>query len=351
MTTERRVAQRMRLSACLMSAVLLAGACSVERKSGGGVVDPTPLPSVRDSAGSGGAFVGSWTSAVAGASAADPLSSFTSCTDFRLNVTEQQGNSASGTFSTICQGAYQVSGTANGTLDNNALHIVLQATANLPGVGACPVTVTSDATLDGDLIRLPYVAQTCVGAFSGTEHLRKSDLLPKPPAPEPEPPPAPAPPPPPPSPAPPPPADELNLNTVNIVLGPDVRSWPQTSTIIGARTGGSQLCINHTHLGRWPTVGFFDTGAPIEGNQWVFANIGGTWYGGAGEWIRPGQECKAVDADTIGVDAFAGRPGLGSWRPRPGEVFGVMVSTPARAWPSMRTIDHRSNIVFVRWQP
>jgi hypothetical protein len=35
--------------------------------------------------------------------------------------------------------------------------------------------------------------------------------------------------------------------------------------------------------------------------------------------------------------------------PKPGEVFGLMVTTPARAWPDMRTLDERSNVVLVRW--
>jgi hypothetical protein len=56
-----------------------------------------------------------------------------------------------------------------------------------------------------------------------------------------------------------------------------------------------------------------------------------------------------VTAQSIGADAFYGREPLGSWVPRPGEVFGVMASTPARAWPSMRTVDERSNVVLIRW--
>jgi hypothetical protein len=141
------------------------------------------------------------------------------------------------------------------------------------------------------------------------------------------------------------------LNQVTIVLGPaNIGAWPQTSTMTGVKTTDG-LCTYHTKLGLWPTVGFFDTGAPIEGNQWVFANINGRWYGGAGEWQRPGQACKAVTAEDIGSGTFyadAWEP-LRSWVPRPGELFAVMVSTPARAWPSMRTVDERSNVVFARW--
>ena len=146
-------------------------------------------------------------------------------------------------------------------------------------------------------------------------------------------------------------ADEIDLNQVTIVLGPkNIGSWPQTSTMTSVTTTDG-LCTFHTKLGQWPTVEFFDTGAPIDGNQWVFAFINGRWYGGAGEWQRPGQACKAVTREDIGAGTFysPGWEPLTSWVPSPGEVFGVMESTPARAWPAMRTIDERSNVVLVRW--
>ncbi|HEY7056529.1 MAG TPA: hypothetical protein VH458_08400, partial [Vicinamibacterales bacterium] len=93
---------------------------------------------------------------------------------------------------------------------------------------------------------------------------------------------------------------------------------------------------------------FFDDPGPVlEGNQWVFANIGGTWYAGAADWYRPGQGCKGVN-NNIGVDSFDREP-LHSWHPQPGEVVGVMASTPARLWPAMRTVDERTNVVLIQW--
>ena len=91
-----------------------------------------------------------------------------------------------------------------------------------------------------------------------------------------------------------------------IVLGPaGVASWPQTSTVTSTKAVDHELCINHTMLGQWPTTPFFgDPSTPLEGNQWVFANIGGRWYGGAADWYRPGQACKDVTASNIGSDAF-----------------------------------------------
>jgi hypothetical protein len=116
------------------------------------------------------------------------------------------------------------------------------------------------------------------------------------------------------------------------------------------RQGGGELCIWHDQLGTWPSVIFFnDPNTLVEGNQWVFANIGGRWYGGAADWYRPGQACKGLDAASIGRDAFDQDP-LRSWVPQPGELFGVMSTTPARAWPDMRTLDQRTNIVLLRWQ-
>ena len=147
------------------------------------------------------------------------------------------------------------------------------------------------------------------------------------------------------------PNDELDLRNVTILKGPSgIVNWSVASTITRTSQGNGELCIWHSQIGRWPSTIFFgDPGTLVEGNQWVFANIGGRWYAGAADWYRPGQACKAVDAQSIGRDAFDQEP-LHSWVPRPGEVFGVMSTTPARVWPDMRTLDVRTNIVLMRWQ-
>lgn len=146
-------------------------------------------------------------------------------------------------------------------------------------------------------------------------------------------------------------SDQLDLNTVSIVLGPgNFASWPVGSAVTSTRQGNSELCIFHSALGSWPHTQFFDDpNTQVEGNQWVFANIGGRWYGGAADWYRPGQACKDVDANGIGHDAFPSEP-MHSWVPRPGELFGLASSTPARAWPQMATLDQRTNTVLIRWQ-
>lgn len=244
-----------------------------------------------------------------------------------------------------------MTGTASGQLNGANVHVTLTASATLPTVGVCPVTLNSDGVVDGDAIRLPYTAQTCLGTYSGTETLHKSQFT-KSPAPQPTPDPTPTPTPDP-TPAPPPvSADQIDLTQATIVLGPvNIASWPQTATMTSVTAMPDNLCTFHTKLGLWPTTLFFDTDALIEGNQWVFANIGGHWYGGAGEWMRPGQACKDVTAQSIAGDAFYSdnMEPLRSWVPKPGEQFAVMASTPARAWPSMRTVDERTNVVLARW--
>jgi hypothetical protein len=139
--------------------------------------------------------------------------------------------------------------------------------------------------------------------------------------------------------------DALDPRSISVVKGADITTWSVTSTLTRVTVGNGQLCTEHTMAGRWPQLPFFSDPATVEGNQWVFANIGGRWYGGAGEWLRPGQTCKAID-DNFARDSFAGTI-MAGWRPHSGESVGFAVSTPARAgqWGSAE----RSNIVVIPW--
>lgn len=141
------------------------------------------------------------------------------------------------------------------------------------------------------------------------------------------------------------PNDQIDLRTVSVVLGANLTNWAVTSTILSAAHTGDQLCIEHTKAGKWPQLPFFDTNATIEGNQWFFANIGGKWYGGANEWLRPGQTCKIIDGH-VGQGGFGGTI-LGGWTPQRGETVGVAVSTPARTGQIGGA--ERSNVVLIKW--
>lgn len=146
----------------------------------------------------------------------------------------------------------------------------------------------------------------------------------------------------------------IDLRMVNYQRFPNVSSWPETNRIISVdQDGGGDgpMCIDHTKRGLWPTTPFLgDPNNHIEGNQWYFARINGQWYAGAGEWLRPGQLCKSGQLTTqIGPDGTWGGP-MDTWVPRIGELVGYMVTTPARAYPDMKTLDERSNVVVLPWK-
>ncbi len=47
------------------------------------------------------------------------------------------------------------------------------ATAVVPGITTCPISLSGTAQLVGDVIQIPYSGTTCMGAVSGTETLKK----------------------------------------------------------------------------------------------------------------------------------------------------------------------------------
>jgi hypothetical protein len=113
------------------------------------------------------ALLGNWTSS-------NVIPSPGACTDFRWNVTQQTGNTASGTFSATCPGDVRVSGTANGTLSGSSVTWNAQGTASVPNLPSCAITLAGTAELGVDSIRVPYSGDTCVGRVSGVEVLRKN---------------------------------------------------------------------------------------------------------------------------------------------------------------------------------
>jgi hypothetical protein len=143
------------------------------------------------------------------------------------------------------------------------------------------------------------------------------------------------------------PNDQIDMKSVVIEYGADIRSWTVDSTITSVTRNGTTFCTNHTKAGQWPVLPFLgDPSVQVEGNQWFFAKIGGTWYGGANEWLRPGQTCKDVGGN-IGADNFRGAPHLSQWTPHSGEVLGIAVSTPARN--GQEGTAERSNVVLFTW--
>lgn len=142
----------------------------------------------------------------------------------------------------------------------------------------------------------------------------------------------------------------LDLNAVVYQLGPNIANWPETRQITATFDSSiGQLCIFWTGED-WPAIPFpFDDTAQIEGNQWNFVQINGTWYGGASSWYRPNQNCKTEGGDTYFSDSFMGIQPISSAHLNPGDQFAVAISTPARTWPDPQTLNHRSNVIFVTW--
>jgi hypothetical protein len=146
------------LTLCVSAAVALAaaGCIGFERKST--VTAPT--------ASGVAALMGNWTSA-------NIIPSASTCTDFKWNVTEQTGNSASGSFTATCANDLKLTGTAQGTLSGSLVNWTAQGTATAAGLASCGISLSGTAELGTDSIRVPYSGETCLGRVSGVEVLRK----------------------------------------------------------------------------------------------------------------------------------------------------------------------------------
>jgi hypothetical protein len=150
----------------------------------------------------------------------------------------------------------------------------------------------------------------------------------------------------------------IDLTKVVYLLGPDLSTWKQTGKITsieqdGNAANGGLMCIAFTDPG-WPGAlwiyGGDDPNFMIYGNQWYFANINGTWYAGAGEWLyRGAATCKAGQGtNTIGPDSGFGNP-FASWVPKQGELVGYAATASARALPQMATVQERTDVVLQPW--
>jgi hypothetical protein len=144
------------LTAVSVAALMAVGCLGYERES-------TLGPS---SSGGIAALLGSWTSS-------NVVPQAGQCTDFRWDVTEQTGNSARGTFSASCGGDLRLNGTAEATLAGSLVTWSAQASAAVPGIGTCPITLNGTAELQTDSVRIPYSGTTCLGPVSGVETLRR----------------------------------------------------------------------------------------------------------------------------------------------------------------------------------
>jgi len=123
-------------------------------------------------------------------------------------------------------------------------------------------------------------------------------------------------------------------------VGKNISGWPVTTTLRASVNGGT-VKLDYDKKNTWPVVD------AVCANAWAIVNIGGTWYAGTFEYMRPGQTSKGAYAlDGSRGDHFKAAP-LSSWRPQSGEVFGLMVSGLCRG--GLSNVKERSNICIVRW--
>ncbi len=154
----------------------------------------------------------------------------------------------------------------------------------------------------------------------------------------------------------------IDLSRVVYLSSPNISGWKRTGYLQlveqdGNAAVGGPLCTSFTDPGwpdsNWPYGGpGDDPNFGVFANQWYFAKIGGTWYGGAGEWIyrTAPSVCKAGQgSDTIGPDSGFGEP-FNSWRPKVGEMVGYLISSVARRGSVKRTVDERTQVVVQPWR-
>ena len=94
------------------------------------------------------------------------------CGNFTWSVSEMTSTSAKGTFGATCSGGVTLNGTAEGTLSGSLLNWKALGTAKT-SIGDCPFTINGTALMEGVGVRVNYTANTCIGAFTGSELLKK----------------------------------------------------------------------------------------------------------------------------------------------------------------------------------
>lgn len=148
----------------------------------------------------------------------------------------------------------------------------------------------------------------------------------------------------------------IDLTKVVYLNSPNISGWKRTGFLQAVEQDGATglVCTRFTDPG-WPDSLWVYRTEPGVGyvfaNQWYFAKIGGTWYGGAGEWIyrQAASVCKSgQNTDNIGPDAGFGEP-FSSWRPRVGERVGYAVSAVARRGAVAPTVSERTQVIVLPW--
>ena len=150
---------RMSLGVLALAAAIAAAGC-LEFTHQESLTSPTSMSDLKS-------LLGTWSSSPV-------LPSAESCSNFRWEVTEQSGNSASGKFSATGPGGLKGSGTARGTQLGSVISWTATGSATAPGLPSCAISLTGNAYLETTQVRVPYTGTTCLGTVKGEEVLKRS---------------------------------------------------------------------------------------------------------------------------------------------------------------------------------
>jgi hypothetical protein len=124
-----------------------------------------------------------------------------------------------------------------------------------------------------------------------------------------------------------------------------VGGWDITTNLSGGPNGdGSKIDLNYNKADTWPSINV--SGTVVVGNVWIVVWRDGKWRASTWEWLRPGQEEKGTENLVNGSPGIKSGP-LKNFSPVSGELYGLVVSTPARNGES--TIDERSQVLEIIW--
>lgn len=144
--------------------------------------------------------------------------------------------------------------------------------------------------------------------------------------------------------------DQIDPKAVTWLHGRgEVAGWPVTSHLEEVEMDGrGAIIFPYDATAAWPA---FSKEKNVSANPWVFAKVGGQWYGATWEWLRPGVTLKRLNepGDIWPASLFKRTKihPLAGHIPLPGDEVGFMISTLARG--GERTINRRTQIVKVRW--
>jgi hypothetical protein len=158
-------------------AVLAAtAACSVERTSS--VLGPTSSSSAAAGKTSTPSMLGTWvvqgtstTAAVTPSSLPSALPDFSSCGNFRWQVTSQTATQVAGSFTADCAGGVAVNGNITGQLGGTTIPIVLTG-ALTRAADSCVFSLNGTGTpIDSKTIQITYSGTSCLGPMQGSNTL------------------------------------------------------------------------------------------------------------------------------------------------------------------------------------